>query len=101
MSRLGHIARAGYSPIGVGPDLYLWCRHVFARTCVRIFTSVVYIQSFDLPVSVGSSFSVLATDIHIISIETVKLASSQHRFYFDVHKVCGKLGRGKSALVWW
>ena len=31
----------------------------------------------------------------VISIETVKLASSQHRFYFDVHKVCG---RGKTAL---
>ena len=29
----------------------------------------------------------------LISIETVKLASSQHRFYFDVHKVCGKLAR--------
>ena len=37
----------------------------------------------------------------IISIETVKLASSQHRFYFDVHKVCGKLGRGKTALGGW
>ena len=33
----------------------------------------------------------------VISIETVKLASSQHRFYFDVHKVCGKLGRGKNC----
>ena len=33
----------------------------------------------------------------LISIETVKVASSQHRFYFDVHKVCGKLGRGKFA----
>ena len=37
----------------------------------------------------------------LISIETVKLASSQHRFYFDVHKVCGKLGRGKTALGGW
>ena len=37
----------------------------------------------------------------VISIETVKLASSQHRFYFDVHKVCGKLGRGKTALGGW
>ena len=37
----------------------------------------------------------------IISIETVKLASSQHRFYFDVHKVCGKLGQGKTALGGW
>ena len=27
----------------------------------------------------------------LISIETVKLAISQHRFYFDVHKVCGNL----------
>ena len=34
----------------------------------------------------------------LISIETVKVASSQHRFYFDVHKVCGKLGQGKFAL---
>ena len=31
----------------------------------------------------------------------VKVASSQHRFYFDVHKVCGKLGRGKFALGGW
>ena len=37
----------------------------------------------------------------LISIETVKLASSQHRFYFDVHKVCGKLGQGKTALGGW
>ena len=37
----------------------------------------------------------------VISIETVKLASSQHRFYFDVHKVCGKLGQGKTALGGW
>ena len=37
----------------------------------------------------------------VISIETVKLTSSQHRFYFDVHKVCGKLGRGKTALGGW
>ena len=34
----------------------------------------------------------------LISIETVKLASSQRRFYFDVHKVFWKLGRGKFAL---
>ena len=39
--------------------------------------------------------------IRLISIETVKLASSQHRFYFDVHKVCGKLGWGKTALGGW
>ena len=26
----------------------------------------------------------------VIYIETVKVASSQHCFYFDVHKVCGK-----------
>ena len=37
----------------------------------------------------------------LISIETVKLASSQHHFYFDVHKVCGKLGRGTTALGGW
>ena len=37
----------------------------------------------------------------LISIETVKLPSSQHRFYFDVHKVCGKLGRVKTALDGW
>ena len=34
-------------------------------------------------------------------IEMVKLASSQYRFYFDVHKVCGKLGRGKLELGGW
>ena len=32
------------------------------------------------------------------SIATLKVASSQQRFYFDIHKVCGKLRCGKTAL---
>ena len=35
----------------------------------------------------------------IISIETVKVASSKHRFYFDIHKVCGNLG-GVKCTGW-
>ena len=34
----------------------------------------------------------------IISIETVKVTSPQHRFYFDIHKVCGIFRQGKFAL---
>ena len=41
---------------------------------------------------------IIACGYKLISIETVKVASSQRRFYFDVHKVCWKLGRGKFAL---
>ena len=37
----------------------------------------------------------------LVSIETVKVASSQHCFYIDVHKVCGKLGQGKICIGWW
>ena len=37
----------------------------------------------------------------LISIETVRATHSKQRFYFDVHKVCGKLGRGKFALDGW
>ena len=36
--------------------------------------------------------------LNLISIETVKLASSQHRFYFDVHKYVGNLDGVK--LLW-
>ena len=33
----------------------------------------------------------------LISIESMKVTHCQHRFYFDVHKVCGKLRQGKTA----
>ena len=45
------------------------------------------------------SSSVTSVTPILISIEMVKVVSSQHSFYLDVHKVCGKLGSGKFALV--
>ena len=37
----------------------------------------------------------------LISIETMKLASSQHRFYFDVHKECDNVGNLDWVKLHW
>ena len=44
MSRFGHIARSGYSPIGFGPDLILIVEKVFLVNTDVVLTMEVWVD---------------------------------------------------------